>query len=265
MKSLVLCVVFSRLSSQKCMGINTVSGRISDCNMYHRGIFIYVFTHIYSVKGGEAASFPKTVMESMMSCNQGWWRLGEVLGKKNIHNKPKSEGEFQGRYLQDASSPSTLGKRLRDKVVELSPWASNVLSFCCLFPWDFVGSSGQNSRSWCLSDARAPCQAFSLLLASEFPFTRSHHLTAPVLSDSSTGRADGPEAGWHPEHAAGSAGGSAPGTDPTCQTPADTPRVPPSNPENVKATGQPHVTLSLFHPRGFLSLGVISVKWNILQ
>lgn len=44
------------------MGINTVSGRISDCNMYHRGIYL-------QCEGRGAVSFPKTVMESMMSYN----------------------------------------------------------------------------------------------------------------------------------------------------------------------------------------------------
>lgn len=40
---------------------------------------------------------------------------------KNIHHKPKSEREFQGRYLQDASSPREArnpGKRLRDKMAD---------------------------------------------------------------------------------------------------------------------------------------------------
>jgi len=40
---------------------------------------------------------------------------------KNTHDIPKSEREFQSRYLQDASSPREVGspgKRLRDKMAD---------------------------------------------------------------------------------------------------------------------------------------------------
>lgn len=119
---------------------------------------------------------------------------------------------------------------------------------------------GKAQRSWSSSDAHTPCQALS---TQRMPLTRSmcDHLTARLLSDSLTGHADGPEARWHPEHAPGSVWGSATGTDvrashPTCRTATDGLGFPPSEPENLKAGGQPHVTLSFFYVRLFLSLGV---------
>lgn len=71
--------------------------------MYHWGT-------VYSVKGGEQ-------WKAWCPVTKGGEALGEVVGK-NTHDKPKSEREFQGRYLQDASSPGEAGnpeKKLRDK------------------------------------------------------------------------------------------------------------------------------------------------------
>lgn len=158
------------------------------------------------------------------------------------------------------------GKRLRDKMVERSPWASSVLSFCCLFPWvcSVIWSRAAGWTTQGASGSQMPMLP-ARLFPCFWPRNASHQKHLPPCDSSSAlwflNRSCRWTRSWMTSWArCRLSWGISPRHRCQGQPPhlSDFHRVPPSEPENGKATGQPHVTLSLFHVCLFLSLGVFS-------
>lgn len=240
------------------MGINTVSGRISDCNMYHWGIYLQCEGRGGCFISQDSNGKHDVLQPRVVKAGRGTGKKPSTINQRvkesfradvcrMHHHQPWEKAERRNGWIKSLGQPRPV------LLLPFSLWLCSVI-------WS-------RAADWTKLRVilRCPCSlpGFFVAFGLGMPLTRiiCNHLTALPLSDSLTGCADGPEAGRHPEHAPGSAGGS--GTDarashPTCQTSAEKPRVPPSEAGNVKSSAQPHATLSLFHARVFLSLGVFS-------
>lgn len=152
------------------MGINTISGRISDCNMYHWGIYLQCEGRrdcfISQDSNGKQDVLQPRVVKAGKGTGKKTFTINQSVKEsfrtdicRMHHHQPWEKAERQNGWI------NFLGQQCLS--CSIFPALESVICSRAAVSSALEQQPGQNSGSGWLSYVHIPCQAFSLLLAPE--------------------------------------------------------------------------------------------------